>query len=165
MGAPHKNKKVFLFITILLFFSLCKAENSKNIHPRAEERKNVVNSFFGNSLIENKSYFTYGVEYHRVLTFPLGITLEMEDTPNKDKNHEVEIFSLMTWNFLNHFTAGIGPGLKFEKNHSTKTMGRLNLGYITLVANDIEVTPNINFDTVEALKSEWVAGISIGKQF
>ncbi len=55
---------------------------------------------FGGAEIRNHNYFTYGLEYHRVLAIPFGFSFNVEDTPNnKEQHHEIETMGLITLSF------------------------------------------------------------------
>ncbi|KTC67782.1 hypothetical protein Lbir_3030 [Legionella birminghamensis] len=155
-----------IFFTLSLAASLSYADEPQNKAHARETYHNMLGVFLGGHYIDQGAHFTYGLEYHRMLTLPFGFSIIAENTPiNKEHNNETELFALATYNFLGHFTMGVGPGIKYEKGEPDRMIGRLTLGHIFHIKPDMEITPNVDFDVNEADSNKIVFGVTFGKQF
>jgi hypothetical protein len=134
-------------------------------HVRGEN-KNVFGLYLGDKNSQQQNNFTYGFEYHRITTMPVGLSFIVEDTPhNVDGERIIEAISLLKFNVLKHITVGCGPGLEFTQNLTTKLFGRFSAGYIFMFFPSIEVTPTIDFDVANRSPNTWLFGLMIAKQF
>lgn len=133
---------------------------------REGKNKNLLGVFVGGNHAQNDEAFTYGFEYHRVLSMPFGFSAVIEHTPvNVEQNNQVELIGLGTLNVFRNLTFGIGPGIRYEKDEPNRMVGRLGIGYIIHFPPDIEITPNIDLDFIEGGEKELIFGITFGKQF
>ncbi|KTD62046.1 hypothetical protein [Legionella spiritensis] len=161
---------VCLFFIGLLPILPCPFLYASSLSPQQEhvrqEKKNLIGGFLGVTRFEDRKFFTYGIEYHRILVLPFGFSITLEGAPNnKEGNHEVEAIGVMTFNIFKNISVGIGPGVKFEEGNTNKILARVSLDYIFLLPSNIEITPNINYDFIKNGSDEVVLGITIGKQF
>ena len=105
-------------------------------------------------------------EYHRLIKLPFGFSIIGENVPKNNEGHsESSLIGLATLNIFHNIVTGFGPGLGFEKGHSTKLFGRLAAGYIFIIGKDIEVTPNVNLDFPHKSPHQFIYGVTLGKQF
>ncbi|QBR84610.1 hypothetical protein E3983_09675 [Legionella israelensis] len=157
-----------LFISIFLLLSSLSLHAEPYLAPKhaRAEKKNVAGVFIGGLRSDGRNFFSYGMEYHRIISFPFAVAFMAEDVPNnKNSQHEYEIISSMIWHLPHNFLVGFGPGIKFEKGEPDRGLARFEIGYIFLPAQSIEILPNVNFDIVEGGSREWSYGITFGKQF
>lgn len=153
------------FLLITVFINNTGCASIATTHSRFE-KDHLLALFVGGTGVESNNYFTYGVEYHKALTFPFGYSITLEDTlNNKVHHHEIEVIGLMSFSCLKHITFGIGPGLKFEKGESDKLLGRVAFNYIFKLKPTIEITPTIKYNIVQRSPNEIVYGAKFGKQF
>ena len=148
-----------------------------------EEVNNAVGVFLGPTYDKGKNLFTYGVEYHRVVSFPFGFLIDSESIPrNREGEAEYELFGLATLNLFKNVIVGTGPGLKFAKEapetkeedsetqvpkkRVRKLMGRIFAGYIFELPKAFELTPNASLDfSRNTTAKEINYGLTIGKKF
>ncbi|WP_298624190.1 hypothetical protein [uncultured Legionella sp.] len=92
-------KQIILFAcNFLLFFSYPPMRAAKHVR---EEIDNAVGVFLGPTYNKGKNSFTYGVEYHRIVSFPFGVLIDAENIPrNREGDTEYELFGLATINML-----------------------------------------------------------------
>lgn len=154
-----------VFILMLLLF------NWKALYPRSEmnhvrnEHYNMLGVFGGGTQVQGANFFTYGFEYHRVLSLPVGFSLIGEDTfNNKERVHERELVGLFTLNLWRNIVVGLGPGVQFIEGES-QMLGRVSGGYIFLVGEGIELIPGLDYNVVHQGVNSIIYGITLGKQF
>ncbi|HAT2149582.1 hypothetical protein [Legionella pneumophila] len=170
MSVINRKKIITIILGIACLFCSIHPVNSapdfsNKPHVR-EKNKNLLGVFVGGNHAQNDEAFTYGFEYHRVLSMPFGFSAVIEHTPvNVEQNNQVELIGLGTLNVFRNLTFGIGPGIRYEKDEPNRMVGRLGIGYIIHFPPDIEITPNIDLDFIEGGEKELIFGITFGKQF
>lgn len=157
---------VLCFIMLLVNPFLYAGTPPLEDHVRGEN-KNVFGLYLGDKNTQNQNAFTYGFEYHRIISMPVGLSLIVEDTPHNNEEGEriVEVISLLKLNSFHNITAGCGPGLEFTQNMTSKLFGRFSAGYIFKFFSDIEVTPTIDLDVALRSPNTWLFGVVMAKQF
>lgn len=167
-----KNKMVLVILSFFLFFSQALFA-AKHVREEVDE---AFGLFLGPTYDKGKNLFTYGFEYHRIVSFPFGFLLDAESIPwNREGDTEYELFGLAVVNLHHHIIAGVGPGLKFAKEEREeeegkkkvqKLMGRLFVGYVIELAPEFEVTPNASLDFTEGTRAKEINyGLTFAKQF
>lgn len=168
-------KKKITFVMLVWSFLLFFANPMHAKHAR-EEVDNAVGVFIGSTYDGVKNMFTYGFEYHRIVSFPFGFLLDGENIPrNREGDSEYEVFSLAVMNFHPHFIVGVGPGLKFAKEERgedegkknvEKLRGRLFLAHVIALPNEFELVPNASLDFIEGTRTKEVNfGFTFSKSF
>lgn len=155
-----------LLMFYLLFFCVISPLHSMESQHVREEKPNMIGLFLGGTNTQNRNFFTYGLEYHHVMQFPFGFSFVAEDTPNNIfGHHEGEVVGLVTFNFFQHMTLGLGPGVQVEKGAASKMLGRISLGYVHMLMKNIELTPSVDYNWVSRNSNKILYGITLGKQF
>jgi hypothetical protein len=106
-------KLISLSVAFLMTQMLYAAETTVHKSKRArEENANTVGVFLGGTNEEHKDKFTYGLEYHRIIKFPFGLSIIGEDIPKNIEGHqESSLIGLATLNPFKDFIAGVGARL------------------------------------------------------
>lgn len=163
--------KLFAIMAIILLLQhniYAETSGDTKQHPR-EQADNVIGVFLGGTHVEHSTFWTYGLEYHRVVAFPFGVSIVGEAARDPAvKLNELDVFVLGSLNIGENIAFSIGPGIKHITGFADRSVARFNATYILLLPDKIELAPNINLDIFNLEDRNihaWVFGVRLGKQF
>tara|TARA_Y100000588_G_scaffold366172_1_gene431575 strand:- start:698 stop:1141 length:444 start_codon:yes stop_codon:yes gene_type:complete len=130
-----------------------------------EENQNVVGLFFGATSVDDRTFMLTGLEYHRILSWPFGVSFFYEKALKSELMHDSDLYATATFNVFEKFVIGVGPGLRHEHRGQDRLLARASGVYIFHLKPDIEIAPQLSFDLVEGRPGELIAGVTLGKQF